>query len=177
MNEVQGQEGPDDDDEDMGSEEEGESSEEEEEEETADEEKHDDDSLPVEDDSKPTSPESLASTSMPVDVDVDVERPERGREVRSSELSPTSPQSPVPRNLSRSPPRSRSLSPDAIDKMTARMEQMDVKDIAAAEVKRQRERQHRKYHSKPSTRRAGRPKGSKAKQDTRVKMDYGGGWD
>ncbi|KAL1670632.1 RIO1 family-domain-containing protein [Schizophyllum commune] len=175
MNEVQGQEGPDDDDEDMGSEEEGESSEEEEDEETADEDKHDAFSLPAEDDSKPTSPESIASSSMSIDVDVD--RPERGREGRSSELSSTSPQSPVPRNLSRSPPRSRSLSPDAIDKMTARMEQMDLKDIAAAEVKRQRERQHRKYHSKPSTRRAGRPKGSKAKQDTRVKMDYGGGWD
>lgn len=50
-----------------------------------------------------------------------------------------------------------------------------VKDRVATEIQKRHARQHRKFHSKKSTTRAGRPKGSKAKQDTRVKLD-GGGW-
>lgn len=69
------------------------------------------------------------------------------------------------RNLSRSPPRSRSISPAADH--SAR----NVKDIVKSNLDKSRARQQRKYHSKRSTRQAGRAQGSKAKQDTRVKLD------
>ncbi|KAJ4489323.1 atypical/RIO/RIO2 protein kinase [Lentinula edodes] len=69
------------------------------------------------------------------------------------------------RSLSRSPPRSRSNSPAADH--SAR----NVKDIVKSNLDKSRARQQRKYHSKRSTRRAGRAQGSKAKQDTRVKLD------
>ena len=39
-----------------------------------------------------------------------------------------------------------------------------------------RARQQRKYHTKRGAQRAGRPHGSKAKQDQRVKMDKDGFW-
>ncbi|KAJ3985672.1 RIO1 family-domain-containing protein [Lentinula detonsa] len=73
------------------------------------------------------------------------------------------------RNLSRSPPRSRSHSP--APNHSAR----NVRDIVKSNLDTTRMKQQRKYHSKRSTRRAGRPEGSKAKQDTRVKLDSG--WD
>ncbi|TRM66153.1 RIO1 family-domain-containing protein [Schizophyllum amplum] len=174
MNEVKDEEGPED-DEEMGSDEEetSESDDDEDEKEKEDEDCKEDGKVTPNATSAEPRPQQASSSKIPADE----EQSDHGRNGRPSELLPQSPQSPVPRNLSRSPPRSRSLSPDAIDKMTARMEQMDVKDIAAAELKRQRERQHRKHHTKQSTRRAGRPKGSKAKQDSRVKMDHGGGWE
>ena len=54
----------------------------------------------------------------------------------------------------------------------------DVQARAAAEASKQRARQHRKYHSKRGAQKVGgRHKGSKAKQDTRVKPDRGGFWD
>ncbi|KAF9069106.1 RIO1 family-domain-containing protein [Rhodocollybia butyracea] len=71
------------------------------------------------------------------------------------------------RNLSRSPPRSRSFSPDDPTR--------DIKEIVKSNLEKTRARQQRKYHSKRSTRRAGRPQGSKAKQDTRVQLDSA--WD
>lgn len=52
----------------------------------------------------------------------------------------------------------------------------DVKDRVASDLTKQRARQAR-YHSKRGTRKIGRPKGSKAKQDTRVKVDNSGFWD
>ncbi|KAJ3767003.1 RIO1 family-domain-containing protein [Lentinula raphanica] len=72
------------------------------------------------------------------------------------------------RDLSRSPPHSRSSSP-------ALEHSRNVKEIVKSNLEKSRARQHRKYHSKRNTRRAGRPQGSKAKQDTRVKLDSG--WD
>ena len=51
-----------------------------------------------------------------------------------------------------------------------------LKDRVASDIVRQQARQAR-FHSKRSTRKIGRPKGSKAKQDTRVKLDKGGFWD
>ncbi|KAF8843978.1 hypothetical protein BDN67DRAFT_895982 [Paxillus ammoniavirescens] len=38
-------------------------------------------------------------------------------------------------------------------------------------------RQQKKYHTKRGAQRVGRPQGSKAKQDQRVKLDRGGIWD
>lgn len=54
----------------------------------------------------------------------------------------------------------------------------DIRDKVQSEVSKQRGREQRKYHSKKSAQRRGeRQKGSKRKQDTRIKVDGGGFWD
>ncbi|KAJ7786394.1 RIO1 family-domain-containing protein [Mycena metata] len=78
------------------------------------------------------------------------------------------------RSLSRSPPRSRAGSPISLEKSVA---SLAIKDIVSADLTKSRSQQQRKYHSKRNTRRAGRSQGSKAKQDTRVKLDTSGVWD
>ncbi|ESK87881.1 atypical rio rio2 protein kinase [Moniliophthora roreri MCA 2997] len=75
-------------------------------------------------------------------------------------------------NLSRSPPRSRSHSPITRE---APRKSKNLKEVVLTSLEKDRARQQKKYHSKRSTRRAGRPGGSKAKQDNRVKLDHG--WD
>lgn len=52
-----------------------------------------------------------------------------------------------------------------------------LKDKVTAEVTKERARQKYKYNSKRSTRKVGRPQGSKLKQDARVKIDANTGWD
>ncbi|KZV71290.1 hypothetical protein PENSPDRAFT_563525, partial [Peniophora sp. CONT] len=52
-----------------------------------------------------------------------------------------------------------------------------VKQRAVSDASRTYARQQRKYHTKRSAQQAGRAKGSKAKQDTRVKLDRSSGWD
>lgn len=52
----------------------------------------------------------------------------------------------------------------------------NLKDRVASDITRHQARQA-KYHSKRGARKVGRPKGSKAKQDTRVKQDTSGFWD
>jgi len=79
------------------------------------------------------------------------------------------------RSLSRSPPRSRS--PISLEKSAAALALDDIKEIVSADLSKARSQQQRKYHSKRGTRRAGRSQGSKAKQDTRVKLDTSGVWD
>ncbi|KAK0465126.1 RIO1 family-domain-containing protein [Desarmillaria tabescens] len=81
------------------------------------------------------------------------------------------------RELSRSPPRSRSVSPDSLAKMTEALSLNNVRNIVSSNLSKSRAQQQRKYHSKRGARKAGRPQGSKAKQDTRVKMDRSGVWD
>ena len=80
--------------------------------------------------------------------------------------------------LSRSPPRSRSPSPDTLAKMTAALtlRAADVRERVATDLAK-RQRQQKKYHTKRGAQRVGRPQGSKAKQDQRVKLDRGGIWD
>jgi len=51
-----------------------------------------------------------------------------------------------------------------------------VKEIVSNDVAKKRTQQQRKYHSKTSARNAGRPQGSKAKQDKRVKLSEHTGW-
>lgn len=51
-----------------------------------------------------------------------------------------------------------------------------IKERVASDISRQQARSN-KYHSKRSTRKIGRPRGSKAKQDSRVKMDRSGVWE
>jgi RIO kinase 2 len=86
-----------------------------------------------------------------------------------------------PRELSRSPPRSRSPSPSSLAKMTAALsissQHQDIKDIVSSDLTKERARQRQKYHSKRGAHRIGRPKGSKAKQDSRVKVDKSGFWE
>jgi RIO kinase 2 len=94
------------------------------------------------------------------------------------ELSPPSQSRP----LSRSPPQSRSPSPNSVSKMMeslsiSEQRRSGIKGIVSSDLGKQRSRQQKKYHSKRSTQRVGRPKGSKAKQDTRVKLDRSGVWE
>jgi RIO kinase 2 len=85
------------------------------------------------------------------------------------------------RQLSRSPPRSRPLSPSSLTIMTEALNlsagQHGIKDIVSSDLTRLRARQQRKFHSKRAARRAGRPEGSKAKQNAHVKLDKSGIWD
>jgi RIO kinase 2 len=59
----------------------------------------------------------------------------------------------------------------------AKLSRDAIRERITSDVARQHARQTNKYHSKRSTRRVGRPKGSKAKQDTRVKIDRSGVWE
>lgn len=78
------------------------------------------------------------------------------------------------RYLSRSPPKSRRSSPDLV---TPLPEIPNIKTIVSADLSRTRASQQRKHHSKRSSRNAGRPQGSKAKQDRRVRLDTSGVWE
>ena len=110
------------------------------------------------------------------------EDPPKGKENEYSRdvdgLSPSI----LARELSRSPPQSRSTSPSSLAKMTAALslsssKHSGIKDIVSSDLTKQRARQQQKYHSKRGAQRIGRPKGSKAKQDNRVKMDKSGFWE
>ncbi|KAF9481363.1 atypical/RIO/RIO2 protein kinase [Pholiota conissans] len=88
--------------------------------------------------------------------------------------------------LSRSPPLSRrehvSVGEDSDDDIRdeeahEEAHKSDIKSIVASDITRKRAQQQRKYHSKRSTRHAGRARGSKAKQDKKVKLsDHSGFW-
>ncbi|KAI0274644.1 RIO1 family-domain-containing protein [Gloeopeniophorella convolvens] len=82
-------------------------------------------------------------------------------------------------------PRSRPTSPDSASRLADALEASlsvgnvskdEIKDKAAIEAYKERARQKQKYHSKRGAQRIGRAKGSKAKQDTRVKPDKSGLW-
>ena len=53
----------------------------------------------------------------------------------------------------------------------------EIRDKAGNEAYKRRAREKQKYHSRRGAERIGRAKGSKAKQDNRVKLDKGGLWD
>jgi RIO kinase 2 len=73
--------------------------------------------------------------------------------------------------LSRSPPRSQREEDQDIHKNDS------IKTIVSSDMMKKRSQQQRKYHSKRSTRNAGRQMGSKAKQDKRVKLEHHSVWD
>ena len=56
-------------------------------------------------------------------------------------------------------------------------EEQEIRDKAANEAYKRRAREKQKYHSRRGAERIGRAKGSKGKQDNRVKLDKGGLWD
>ncbi|CAA7266509.1 unnamed protein product [Cyclocybe aegerita] len=88
------------------------------------------------------------------------------------------------RQLSRSPPQSRRSSPPAADDQSSEEEELehtgqtpDIKTIVSHDIAKRRTQQQRKHHSRRSARNAGRPQGSKAKQDKRVKLsEHAGLW-
>jgi len=71
------------------------------------------------------------------------------------------------RQISRSPPHSRSSSPSSTGSHRHSAHHSEIKDAVSTELKIQRARQDRKYHSKRGARKAGRAQGSKAKQNLR----------
>ena len=75
------------------------------------------------------------------------------------------------RSLSRSPPRSQRQEDQDIHNNDS------IKTIVSSDMMKKRSQQQRKYHSKRSTRNAGRQTGSKAKQDKRVKLEHHNVWD
>jgi len=88
--------------------------------------------------------------------------------------------SPSESQISRSPPRSRSGSVSSLQrKMSSLRVSHDggVREVVSSQINKKHARQQKKFHSKKGVQRAGRPKGSKAKQDTRVKVDISSGWD
>ncbi|KAL6310013.1 RIO1 family-domain-containing protein [Sparassis latifolia] len=107
------------------------------------------------------------------------------------ELSPPS----TSRPISRSPPASRhssrspvrSTSPSLADRAASlslsnvheeSSHSKGISEKVQSELTKRRAREHRKYHSKKSAQRmGGRSKGSKAKQDGKIKVDTGGFWE
>ncbi|KAF8807472.1 RIO1-domain-containing protein [Phlegmacium glaucopus] len=109
---------------------------------------------------KPVEPETLVpSTSQHIENSSDL----RFDELQISDLSD--------RSLSRSPPRSQRQE-DLVS-----THRNDMKAIVSSDLTKKRSQQQRKYHSKRSTRDAGRQTGSKAKQDKRVRLgEHNGVW-
>jgi RIO kinase 2 len=102
----------------------------------------------------------IPSTSQPIENPNDL----KFDELQISDLSD--------RSLSRSPPRSQRQEDQAIHKNDS------IKAIVSSDMTKKRSQQQRKYHSKRSTRNAGRQTGSKAKQDKRIKLgEHHGVWD
>ena len=103
--------------------------------------------------------EDADNASMEMPEGTSTQPPERSASRASSRFS----------QLSRSPPRSRSPSPDTLAKMMAAMDLHGetVRERVATDLAK-RARQQRKYHAKRATQKAGRPHGSKAKQDRRA---------
>ena len=64
-----------------------------------------------------------------------------------------------------------------VDLTSAAVPALSVKERVASDITRNQTRQANKYHAKSRGRKIGRPKGSKAKQDWRVKVDQGSGWE
>ncbi|KAG6850495.1 hypothetical protein H0H93_012496 [Arthromyces matolae] len=81
-------------------------------------------------------------------------------------------------SLSLPPPStSRPVSPENLADLTSSLDISGIKNIVSNDLAKTRAAQQRKHHSKRGARRAGRPQGSKSKQDTRVKLDRSGMWD
>ena len=83
----------------------------------------------------------------------------------------------------RSRERPSSVSPSPVEQLASKVESAlsvkgkEMRDKAATEVHKRRAREKQKHHSRRGAERIGRAKGSKAKQDNRVKLDKGGLWD
>lgn len=89
-------------------------------------------------------------------------------------------------SLSQEPPRGGSRSSSPASQIASQVEKRlsvngsnenQIRNKAAVDALKGRAREKRKYHSRRGAERIGRAKGSKAKQDNRVKVDRSGLWD
>jgi len=62
-------------------------------------------------------------------------------------------------------------SPDVLTQKVESLKLSDIKTRVTSDLSKTHSYQQRKYHSKRSTRQVGRPQGSKAKQDKKVRLD------
>jgi len=67
-------------------------------------------------------------------------------------------------------------SPDELTQKVESLNLSDIKTRVTSDLSKTHSYQQRKYHSKRSTRQVGRPQGSKAKQDKKVRLDRSGIW-
>lgn len=67
-------------------------------------------------------------------------------------------------------------SPDELPQKVESLNLSDIKTRVTSDLSKTHSYQQRKYHSKRSTRQVGRPQGSKAKQDKKVRLDHSGIW-
>lgn len=134
----------------------------------------------IEHDSKEKTPEENSSLLH----DVIEHQPHGENNGPSSHLGTHSPSHPSEPDSSHS---SRASSPSSLPDQAAalslsdrpresRTKASDITEKVYSEVSKQRAKQQQKYHSKKGAQRVGKPKGSKAKMDKRLKID-GGGWD
>jgi len=65
-------------------------------------------------------------------------------------------------------------SPDELTQKVESLKLSDIKTRVTSDLSKTHSYQQRKYHSKRSTRQVGRPQGSKAKQDKKVRLDRSG---
>jgi RIO kinase 2 len=94
---------------------------------------------------------------------------QRGQEQTNARAKAESP--------SRERPRSGSSSPTSQITSQPLSKEKEIRKKAAIDAFKGRAREKQKYHSRRGAERIGRPKGSKAKQDNRVKVDKSGLWD
>lgn len=89
-------------------------------------------------------------------------------------------------SLSQEPPRAGSRSSSPVSQIASQVEtrlsvngsnENQIRNKAAIDALKGRAREKRKYHSRRGAERIGRAKGSKAKQDNRVKVDRSGLWE
>jgi RIO kinase 2 len=87
-------------------------------------------------------------------------------------------------NKIRASTESQSRSPSPVGQLASKVERTlsvngskEMRDKAAIDAYKRRAREKQKHHSRRGTERIGRAKGSKAKQDNRVKLDKDGLWD
>ena len=59
----------------------------------------------------------------------------------------------------------------------ANSDAQEIRSKVVIDLSKERARQRSKYNSKRSTQQVGRPKGNKAKQDNRIKLDKSGVWE
>ena len=119
----------------------------------------------------PGQPEN-STTSNPGCEDPSPQGSQESSVMPAKEQLPLSLVGPSSSQQSPSPP----ASPTEDDASPLQMQHLSIKDTVASDLAKHRARNKRKYHSKRSARQAGRPQGSKAKQDTKVKLDNSGVW-
>lgn len=103
--------------------------------------------------------DSCPETASPFEILSQVPAPQNETERRSGGLS------------------SHPASPDRLTQTVKDFSLLGIRTKVTSDLSKTRSHQERKHHSKRSTRQVGRPEGSKAKQDKKVRLDRSGIWD